>query len=244
MIWIYGKHPTFAVLLNNRRKAYKIVVTKNTKPALDQFLSKNKIKINPSLIRVADNGFISSLVSDSAVHQGFAVQASDLPTTTDKELILKLNKLGKDDLPPILILDQLTDPHNIGAIIRSAAAFGVKNIVITKHNFPKDGAIICKSSVGTIESVNMVVAGNLNNLLADLKNIGYWCLGLDGSARTNINQAKDYDNVALVVGSEGEGMRNLVKKNCDLLVKIPMSAEVESLNVSNAVAISLYELFG
>ena len=245
MIWLYGKHSVLAAIKSKRRKISKIVITKNNKSLLDNFLLSNKVKIDNSLIKIADNNFISSLFpTNDVLHQGFALQCSLLPSITDKELILKLNKLGKNNLPAILILDQLTDPHNVGAIIRSAVAFGVKDIVITKHNFPKDSAIISKSSVGTVETVNIVIAGNINNLLADLKNLGYWCIGLDGEARSNINVAKTYDNIALIVGSEGSGIRQLVKKNCDLLVKIPISSQVESLNASNAAAISLYELFG
>src|SRR5690606_34913616 len=128
-------------------------------------------------------------------------------------------------------------------IIRSAAAFGVNDIIIPKHNSPKDSAIISKSSSGMSELVNLIISGNINNLLINLKKIGYWCVALDGSAKINISQAKDYENIALVVGSEGAGVRQLVKKNCDLLVKIPMKSEVESLNASNAAAIALYELF-
>lgn len=243
-IWLYGKHPTMNALLNKRRNIEQIVITKNNQIELNQFLADKQIKINKNLIRIADNNFISSLLAKNSLHQGFALKSSPLETISDKEFLSGLNKFDKNNLPPILILDQLTDPHNIGAIIRSAIAFDVKNIIITKHNFPQESAIISKSSSGTVELVNLIEAVNLNNLLTNLKNIGYWCIGLDGAAKSNIKEVKDYKNLVLIIGSEGCGIRQLVKKNCDLLVKIPIIYEVESLNASNAAAITLYELFG
>jgi len=240
-IWIYGKHPVLMAVSNPRRKIYKIIISKNNEEEFRKFIDKKSIDKN--LIEIKDNNFISSILPEYAVHQGFALKTLPTSFLDENSFINKIENIDKNNLPPILILDELNDPHNIGSIIRSSVAFGVKNIVITKHNFPKESAIICKSSSGMIELCNLIMAKNLNNFLADLKKIGYWCIGLDGSAKSLIDEAKDYKSIALIVGSEGDGIRNLVKKNCDLLVKIPMNIEVESLNVSNAVAISLYELY-
>lgn len=226
-----------------KRKIYKIIISKNNKEELEKYFSEKQIKIDRDLIEVADNNFISSNLPEYAVHQGFSLKTSPISFIDEISFVNKISNLEKNNLPPILILDGLTDPHNIGAIIRSAVAFGVKNIVVTKHNFPKESSVICKSSSGMIEICNLIIIGNLNNFLADLKKVGYWCIGLDGSAKSDIDEVKDYKSIALVVGSEGSGIKSLVKKNCDLLVKIPINPEVESLNASNAVAISLYEIF-
>ena len=143
----------------------------------------------------------------------------------------------------MLILDQILDPHNLGAIIRTAVAFGVENIIITSYNSVKDTPVVAKTSVGLNEIVNLIEVVNLNNAIKDLKKIGYFIIGLDGEAKIEINKITDNKNLALVLGNEGRGIRDLVKKNCDELVKIPMSNAVESLNVSVASAIAIYELW-
>ena len=242
--WIYGKHPVLAVILKQKRKLYKILLTQKSSGELDQELAKNKIKLDPSLIYIVDNNFITSNLPENAVHQGFAIKAAAMPIIQEDDFILEISKKEKNELPPILILDQLTDPHNIGAIIRSSVAFGVTNIVIPKHNFPRESGVMNKASSGMIEMADLIMASNINNFMNDLKKAGYWCIGLAGEAKETLSKAKEFNSIALVIGSEGDGIRELVKKNCDLLVKIPMSAEVESLNASNAAAISLYELFG
>lgn len=242
--WIYGKHPVLAVILKQKRKLHKILLTQKSANELAQELAKNKVQVDPNLIYIVDNNFLTNNLPENAVHQGFALKASSTPLIQEDDFILGISKKEKLDLPPLLILDQLTDPHNIGAIIRSAIAFGVTNIVIPKHNFPKESAIMNKSSSGMIEMADLIMVSNINNFMIDLKKLGYWCIGLAGEGKELLTKAKEFNPVALIIGSEGDGIRELVKKNCDLLVKIPMSSEVESLNASNAAAISLYELFG
>ena len=237
LIWIYGKHPVLMALTHKRRKFKQIVITKNNQKQIQDF------KLSGHLIKIADNKFISELLPEDVPHQGFALQASPIPTLNEEDFLSGIANYKQNELPPLLILDQLTDAGNVGAIIRSASAFGIKNIIITKHNFTQNNAVICKTSAGTIELVNVIIANNLNNLLGNLKKIGYWCIGLDGSAQNSIKQTKDYNNIALIIGNEGSGIRKLVKHNCDLLVKIPINKEVESLNAANAAAIALYELF-
>ena len=148
----------------------------------------------------------------------------------------------KKDLPKLLLLDQISDPQNIGAIIRSAISFGVTKIIFCEHNSPKENATIVKAAAGTIEFCDLIVVTNFNNLIEKIKKIGYWCFGLAGEGTFTLKEAQTYDHVALIVGSEGDGIRSLVKKNCDLLVKIDIDEKVESLNASVATAIALYEL--
>ena len=146
-------------------------------------------------------------------------------------------------LPKLLILDQVLDPHNLGAIIRTAVAFGVEKIIITSYNSVKDTPIVAKSSAGLNEFVDLIEVINLNNAIKDLKKAGYFIIGLASEAKMTIDKIEDSSNLALVLGNEGKGIRELVKKNCDELVKIPMEDCAESLNVSVASAIAIYELW-
>ncbi len=176
------------------------------------------------------------------MHQGFALLCSVLNFASDNDFISKISNVNKNNLENIIILDQLTDPHNIGAIIRSSVAFNFDNIIIPKQNFHGENATICKSSSGAIENANIILSGNLNNLLVKLKGLGYWVAGLDGCGSDNFDELKDYKPICLVIGNEGSGIRSLVKKNCDFLLKIPISNKIESLNASNAAAIALWEI--
>ncbi len=242
-VCVYGKHPVFAALNNKKRKIYQILVSKNSEVELKQFITNNKINCDQHLIKIVDNDYINNLLPLGSTHQGFVLKTSPIPLTSHNQFLDKIANLSPENLPSLLILDSLTDPHNIGAIIRSAVAFQFKHIIVTERNFPLNSPVIAKTSSGMLESVELVAAQNLNSFLADLKKIGYWSVGLDGEAKTDISNIKNYHPAALVLGSEGDGIRRLVKENCDLLVKININPEVESLNASNAAAITMYELF-
>ncbi|MBM5782598.1 MAG: 23S rRNA (guanosine(2251)-2'-O)-methyltransferase RlmB [Pelagibacterales bacterium] len=241
-IVIYGKHPVFSAIQKKRRKIIQILVTKNTQNELDEFLKKNKIFEYKNLIKIVDPNQLDSLLGKDQLHQGIAIECSKLPIKNQFELLEELHSLEKEKLPNLLLLDQLSDPQNIGAIIRSAVSFGVTKIIFCEHNAPKESATMARSSVGTIEMADIIVVTNFSNLIEKLKKIGYWCIGLDGCSNHSICEIKNYDHVALVVGSEGNGIRDLVKKNCDILTKIAINENVESLNASVATSIALYEL--
>ncbi len=241
-IWLCGKHPVFSAIQIGRRKIFEILVTKNSAPEIEKFLQQKKLFELKNLIKFVDNTKIDECVGRGQIHQGMAIRCSKLPVKNQYDLLEELNRLQKDQLPTLLLLDQLSDPHNIGAIIRSAVGFGVKKIIFCEHNSPKENATIVKTSAGTIDLVDLVVVVNFSNLMEKLKKIGYWCVGLAGEAKTLISEVKDYDNIALIIGSEGDGIRDLVKKNCDILARIDIDKNVESLNASNAAAIAMYEL--
>ncbi len=256
---IYGKHSVLAALANQNRKIYQIFATKNNENEIKDFIFNNKKtdklinKINigrlneiENLLKIVDNEFINEILPLGSVHQGLALKTSSPNFIHSQQFLTEItqitDKTGKSNLPKILILDNLTDPHNIGAIIRSSVAFNFHYIAFTQRNFPINSPIIAKSACGMLEEVKLVAMQNLNVFLADIKKLGYWAIGLDGEAKNNISEAKNYQPLALVLGSEGEGVRRLVSKNCDLLVKIQMNPQVESLNVSNAAAIAMYEI--
>lgn len=243
-IWVYGKHPSFTILKNNHRKIFEILVTKNSINELESFLTKESLLKFKNLIRVVNNEFIENVVGKNQIHQNIAIRTEKLKTKNQFDLIEELYLISdKSKLPTLLILDQITDPQNIGAIIRSAVAFNVKKIIFCEHNSPKENATIIKTSAGNIDFAELIVVTNFNNLIEKLKKIGYWCIGLASEGNKNISEIIQYDNIALVVGSEGDGIRELVKKNCDLLLKININKSVESLNVSVATSLALYEIF-
>lgn len=242
-VLISGKHPVFTALKQGRRKILEIFVTENSIAELKNFLAKNSLQNFSPLIRLVDGGVIEDFVGTQQPHQGLLIKAARLPVQNQNSLLEELNAIPEGEkLPLLLLLDQISDPHNVGAIIRSAASFGVKKIIFCEHHAPQENSTIIKASAGTIEFVDLVVVTNFNNLFEKLKKIGYWCVGLAGEGKVKLSEVKDYKNIALVVGSEGDGMRDLVKKNCDLLVRIEIDKEVESLNASVAAAIALYEI--
>ena len=243
-IWIGGKNPCFLALKNQKRKIFEIITNKNNLEDLKSFLDKNSLKHLEKIVRVHENTFFQNIFHQDFVHQGIAVRASKIEFKNQFDLLEELNLIeDKNLLPDVLILDQITDPQNVGAIIRSAVAFNFKKIIFCEFNSAKETSSLIKASAGNIEFAEIFVATNINNLLEKLKKIGYWCIGLAGEGVENEKKIAEYKNIALVVGSEGAGIRNLVKKNCDLLVRIETNNEVESLNVSVATAIALNEIY-
>lgn len=237
---IYGKHPFF-LALKNRSLDFEKIYTSNINE-LEDFIAKNNIDLKKSLINIKNNFELNKIFPDIN-HQGYIGYIKKRKYLDFQDFINKKCS-NKSNLPRIVILDQLTDPHNIGAIIRTCLAFDVKYIIKTKYNSPNDAAIISKTSAGLSEFINIIEVQNLNNTIESLKKIGYFVIGLAGEAINDIKMLDDSTNVAMVIGSEGCGIRPLVKKNCDILYKITMANEVESLNVSVATAIAIYKLWG
>ena len=229
--YMYGIHAVLAATKNSNRLVEKIF-------CLQKFADEYKNKLKNHNIEIVQNDFIIKKIGKDQPHQGVIA----FVTTIFKNHIDELKFYPTKDR--VVILDQISDPQNIGAIIRSAISFGITKIVFTKHNSPKENATMIKSSAGTIENAELFEVVNFSNLLEKLKELGYWSIGLEGTSKTQISNLKGYKNIALVVGSEGSGIRSLVKKNCDILAKIEISDKVESLNASVATAIALYELFG
>lgn len=236
---IYGKHPIFLALQHKKRDIFKIY-TSNLEE-LKQFIKENNIKIKENIIEYKTNDQINKIIKEDVNHQGYLALASNHKKYNFDTFLNEIKQNNKFE--KIIILDQLTDPHNIGAIIRSAVAFGVKYIITTEKNTPKDSSVIVKSSAGMSEIIDIIEVVNINNTIEELKKVGYFIIGMAGEAKLNLKTIKNDSNYCLVVGNEGRGIRQLVKKNCDILCKIEMEEAVESLNVSVATAIALYQLW-
>ena len=228
---IYGKHAALAVLANPMRKIKCVQVSKNTHSELEKSLSQvgNVVVVDPRKLDLT--------LPKDAVHQGIAVECAPLTQPTLQEW------LGQKTNKPVLLLDQVSDPHNVGAILRSAAAFDVRAVITLERNAAQESGVMAKAASGALESIPLIAVGNLVQSIELLKKAGYWTYGLDGTAKEITHQMKFDAKTALVLGAEGRGLRRLTADHCDFLIKIPMSSNMESLNVSNAAAIALYEIY-
>jgi len=225
---LYGRHAVISALKNPNRKKIKLLCTKEVAHELKQY--------SPQIVERKE---IDKLLPPDSVHQGFALICTPLPPV-DLEYIISQSE--NTDNCHILILDQVTDPQNIGAIIRSALAFNTLALIVQDKNSPQETRSMAKSSAGLIEYLPIVRVTNLSRTIERLKEAGFWTIGMDGYAQTTVAELKKGGKNAIIMGSEGKGMRRLVEENCDITVRLPMNEKAESLNVSTAAAIMLYEI--
>lgn len=230
-LYLFGNHAALAALANPMRKIKRVLVTKNTQNELGNKLSGIKNLI------VTEGQKLEAMLPAGSVHQGIVVECEPLVQPSLQEWLAEgINK-------PILLLDQVSDPHNVGAILRSAAAFDVGAVIATDRNAPTESGVMAKTASGALEVVPLITVVNLVQAIELIKKAGYWIAGLDGAAKQTIAEAKLDAKTALVLGAEGAGLRRLTSEHCDYLVKLPMSSRMESLNVSNAAAVALYDLY-
>ena len=227
---LYGRHPVSLALQNRRRIVKEVWVLSTT-------LDKVKIPKNVPFKIVAKDQ-LEALVGKEAVHQGIVAKCQPLPTYDMGDL---LDDTCEKDKALVVVLDQVTDPHNVGAVLRSAAAFNASCVIVPQNGAPDETGVLAKSASGALELIPLMKVTNLTRTMQELKDNGFWCIGLDGYAKHSIYQTKLPKKCVIVMGSEGDGLRRLTSENCDDTVKLPMNPNVESLNVSNACAITLYE---
>lgn len=232
--WLFGWHAVMAALANENRSYTRLVCS----PSAEKELPELPKGMRPE---IRDSREIEALVGTNAVHQGIALLVTPLESLLLHE-ILDDPQVQKNK-PPILLLDQVTDPHNIGAILRSAAAFGVCAVLTPKDHGARESATLAKAACGALDIVPLVEVTNLAQAIRTLKDAGYWIYGLDGEATASLHMQKQMDACALVLGAEGKGMRRLTAELCDTLIKLPIDSRMESLNVSNAAAIALYQIY-
>lgn len=222
---LYGWHTVSEALANPKRRFRKIMATEN---AVNRLAEEGlKLPIAPEIVRPSQ---IDKLLGPDAVHQGLLVQAEHLPSP-------RLRDVAKADL--VLVLDQITDPHNVGAIVRSAAAFAVGAIVTTARHSPPATGVLAKSASGGLEHVPFCLVTNLARALTELKENGMLVVGLDSEGPADLEDTPLRVPLALVLGAEGKGLRQLTRETCDVLARIDLPGVIKSLNVSNAAALSL-----
>ncbi|HZC38569.1 MAG TPA: 23S rRNA (guanosine(2251)-2'-O)-methyltransferase RlmB [Sphingomicrobium sp.] len=223
----WGRHAVSAALDNPDRKVLRAWATHEA-AAFMQFPQDLPV----TLADVADLG---RLVPHDAPHQGVVIEAEPLDEIWLGDLLQ-----GAGERAVLLVLDQVTDPHNVGAILRSAAAFGAIGIVTQDRHSPPESGVVAKAASGALERVRWARVVNLARALEEIGEAGFWRIGLTGDAETDLKNALGPPRVALVLGAEGPGLRPNTREHCDALARLPISGAVESLNVSNAAAVALY----
>ncbi|MBV9549272.1 MAG: 23S rRNA (guanosine(2251)-2'-O)-methyltransferase RlmB [Alphaproteobacteria bacterium] len=231
--WIYGLHAVQAALANPRRKLGRLVLTRRAAEIIGE---ERPDHIHPEIM---EPDAIGKLLPAGAVHQGAALEAAPLPAL---DLDALLSERHDQNRRIVLVLDQLSDPHNVGAILRSAAAFGVTAVVVQDRHAPPQSGALAKAASGALDQVAYVEVVNIARALEKLAEHGFWRIALAGDGSQSLRNAIPAGDVALVLGSEGEGIRRLVREHCETAAHIPIAGAMESLNVSNAAAIALYEL--
>lgn len=231
-LWLYGLHAVRAALANPARKAKRAVLT-----------SRAAEEIGPKLLakvrqEVVDGDAVSRLLPAGAVHQGVALLCDPLPDRDLDEVL---------DAPSarrriVLVLDQISDPQNTGAILRTAAAFGVSAVIAQDRHSPPESGTLAKAASGALDMVAYVHVVNIARALEQLGERGFWRIALTGDGDSPLKDSFPEGDVALVLGSEGSGIRRLVRERCDTSAFVPIDGAMESLNVSNAAAVALYEM--
>lgn len=227
--WLYGTHAVGAALANPARTLHRLLIADpeaETPPGL---------ALRPEIVTREQ---IAALLPDGAVHQGFALLADALKTAAIEDFCAACRDR---DRAAIIVLDQVTDPQNVGAVLRSAAVFGAGAVVVSDRHAPPVTGALAKAASGALETVPLIRVTNISRALEALKSAGFWCAGLDAAAPMALADADFSGKTALVIGAEGRGLRRLTRENCDLLVRIPAAGAIASLNVSNAAAVALYE---
>lgn len=242
--WIYGRHAVTAALTNPRRRIQRLLLADPASPDNREIaaLSATRGRDAPGgrvPAEAVSQAELAELLPAGAVHQGVAARVTPLPPAHIEDIC---DRAAEAPRSAVLVLDQVTDPHNVGAILRSAAAFGAAAVVLTDRNAPPETGALAKAASGALEIVPLVRVTNLARALDSLKQAGFWCIGLAADAAQSLAGARLSGRVALVLGSEGEGLRRLTRERCDLLVRLPTGGPIGHLNVSNAAAVALYEL--
>ena len=227
----WGRHAVSAALANPERTVRRVWGTREALAAFGGFPPE----IPVTYAEVADLG---RLVPQDAPHQGIVIEVDPLPDIWLADLLEETANAAPNR--PLVVLDQVTDPHNVGAVLRSAAAFDAIGLVTQDRHAPPESGALARAASGALETVPWVRVVNLARALEEIGEAGFWRIGLTGHTQRDLAQAIGTGRVALVLGAEGEGMRQNTEAHCDELARLPISPKVESLNVSNAAAIALY----
>ena len=225
----WGRHAVYAALDNPERRVRKLWITRE---AASLIVMPDDV---PTVY--ADVADLARLVPADAPHQGLVAEVDPLEDIWLADLLQQ----AEDDARPLLVLDQVTDPHNVGAILRSAAAFDALGIVTQDRHSPPESGTVARAASGALELVPWVRVVNLARALDEVAEAQFWRIGLAGEGKVTLGEAvKGGGKACLVLGAEGEGMRQNTAAHCDVVARLPISAQIESLNVSNAAAIALY----
>ncbi|MEX6508473.1 23S rRNA (guanosine(2251)-2'-O)-methyltransferase RlmB [Jiella sp. M17.18] len=225
-VWLYGLHTVAAALQNPKRRLHRLLATRNALARLE--IDEAAI---PCPVEIVEPKRLDSELGTEAVHQGVALEADPLAPHRFSDL---------SDARLVLVLDQITDPHNVGAILRSATAFAADAVVTTARHSPQESGVLAKAASGALEHVPQMLVGNLAEGLEELAREGFLTIGLDSDADADFETALTGEKLAIVLGAEGKGLRQKTRGTVDRLARLDMPGAIRSLNVSNAAAIALY----
>jgi len=226
---LFGVHAVEAALRNAERPVQRLLMTENAENRLAEAVAARQVA--PERVSPRD---LDRLLGEDTVHQGVMLETEPLPEPDVAEL------LARPGSGPLIVLDQVTDPHNVGAILRSAAVFGAAGLVMTRRHSPPLDGTLAKSASGALELVPVALVQNLARSIAELKEHGCTTLGLEGTAEALLEDEPLTERVAFVLGAEGKGLRELTRQSCEKLVRIATAGPIGSLNVSNAAAVALH----
>jgi len=229
-LWLWGIHACKAALENPKRRCFRLLITESMEKELSLLLEKLHCKTE-----ILDGASLSRILPEGAVHQGIAMEVAPLPE-------IPFHELERLETGVLVVLDQVTDPHNAGAILRTARALGALGVVMTERNAPPLGGVLAKAASGALELLSVWKVTNLARTLDELKKEGFWTVGLDECAPSFLSKPDLPNKLALVMGGEGEGLRRLTQEKCDFLAKLPTDPAFPTLNVSVAAALAIYEL--
>lgn len=238
--WLWGAHAVLAALANPQRLPSRLLLSEE---AAQRYagelrpLLAERPELRPESVRRES---FAKLLPEGAVHQGIALATPPLLQPTLEDLLAR-DTNGRSVL---VVLDQVTDPHNVGAILRSAAVFGAAALVTTERHAAPETGVLAKAASGGLEHLPYIRVTNLARGLAQMKEAGYWCLGFASEVEAELGTMTPPERAVLILGAEGAGLRRLTREACDLLVRLPVHGAIRDLNVSNAAAVGLYELLG
>lgn len=246
---LFGIHAVTEALLNSKRHVHEIVATAQGEKILAPIVARaEQAGLKRPPIQVLDKYAFEAMLPEGAVHQGVGLAVQALHGLSLDEFCAGLNQNGRIQDNIFVVLDQVTDPHNIGAILRSAAVFDGCALIVQDRHTPEMGGTLAKVACGAVEHVPILREVNLSRSLETLKKYDILCVGLDERGKMTLSDVtadknlSSYSGIALVMGAEGDGLRRLTAENCDVLAKLPATGQIKSLNVSNAAAVSLYEI--
>jgi 23S rRNA (guanosine2251-2'-O)-methyltransferase len=238
---LFGKHAVAEAWINPARHIHNLYITQNT---LDDFDEALKIahdrKLQRPVPKIVEKSTLDGALSAGSVHQGIALSCKPLEYIDLDDIIRAEQVKETGEKSVILMLDQVTDPHNVGAIIRSACAFGAAGMVMQNKHAPELTGVLAKTACGGVEHLSVAYETNLTRSLETLQAAGYFAVGLDEHDNQTLSNIPDYAKLVLVCGAEGTGLRRLVREQCDIIARLPTAGPVASLNVSNAAAVALY----
>lgn len=244
-LWLYGTHAVLAALANQARRCRRLLLTRDSRRALGERIetawAAGDHGAQAPPFEIVARAKIDALLPPGVVHQGLALQTEPLPA--DMPVWLTAEPAPRDAV--LVVLDRVSDPRNLGAVLRAAAAFGARGVIVPDRHAPAASGTVAKAASGALEEIPLFRVANISRTLEALKARGFWCVGLDGAAEQSLATAALSGRVALVLGAEGAGLRRLTRARCDLLVRIPIHGRmVDSLNLSTAAAVALYEIAG